>query len=247
MAAKSKTFEEMYSKFNAPIYKKLDCGKFCAPLNKGEPVCCTTHNAVPVVAKEEWALLKSRTDLWHAFKPFDAQTRAIVDELPKSCSAIECKGAAFCERDNRSLACRSFPFYPYFTKDKTLFGISYYWAFEDRCWVLSNLVNVELDFVRELVDAYELLFAEDEDEEQAFIDNSADHRRVFSRWERDIPIIGREGGFFKVEPHSEGRIIKADPKEFMKHEPYNSQKNYIKAIAEEGGNPRNAPALPFLK
>lgn len=246
MAATDKIFAAIYEKFNAPIYKKLDCGKFCAPLNGGEPVCCTTRNAVPVVDKQEWKLLKSRTDLWHGFKPFDAQTRAIVDELPKSCAAIECKGAAFCERENRSLACRAFPFYPYFMKDGTLFGLSYYWAFEDRCWVLSNLAQVELDFVRELVAAYEVLFAKDEDEEQAFMDNSAAQRQVFSRWERDLPILGREGGFFKVEPKTNGRIIKCDPNTFARIEPYDSQKNYLQAVKREGGNVKTAPTLPFL-
>lgn len=247
MVASNKVFAEIYAKFNAPIASKLDCGKFCAPLNKGEPVCCTTNNAVPVISKQEWKLLKSRTNLWHSFKPFDAQTRAIVEELPKSCAAIECKGAAFCERDNRSLACRSFPFYPYFTREGTLFGLSYYWAFEDRCWVISNLAKVEKAFIEELLKAYELLFENDEDEEQAFIDNSADHRRVFSRWERDIPIIGRCGGSFKVEPKSNGRIIKAEFNGFEIPSPYNSQKDYIKAISEEGGNIKTAPQLPLAK
>ncbi len=247
MASTPKTFEKLYAGFNTPIYKKFDCGKFCAPLNKGEPVCCTTGNAVPVVDKAEWRLLKSRSDLWHAFNPFDAQTRTIVADLPKSCMAIECKGAAFCERDNRSLACRAFPFYPYFQKDGTLFGLSTYWAFEDRCWVMSNLALVELDFVRELVQAYEMLFAVDEDEEQAFMDNSVDHRRVFSRWGRDLPVIGREGGFFKIEPHSGGRIMPADAKTFKKHAPYNSQKSYLQAIKNEGGVVKNAPTLPFVK
>ena len=244
MAANSKIFAEIYSKFNAPIYKKFDCGKFCAPLNGGQPVCCTTHNAVPVVAKEEWKLLKSRTDLWHAFTPFDGDTRKIVKELPNSCAAIECKGAQFCERHNRSLACRAFPFYPYFTRDGSLFGISYYWAFEDRCWVIANMTAIDLDFVRELIAAYELLFEHDEDEEQAFIDNSADHRRVFSRWERPIPVIARDGKLFKVEPKSNGRLIKANIKDFqIKDSPFASQKKYVRAIKEENGDYKNAPKL----
>ena len=243
MSARAKDFKHIYDHFTAPIAARLDCGKFCAPLNGGTPVCCTTQHAVPVVAKEEWRLLKSRTDLWHRFKPFDAGTRAIVKDLPRNCAAIECKGASFCERENRSLACRAFPFFPYFTKDKTLFGLSYYWAFEDRCWVISNLARVELAFVRQLIAAYEFLFARDEDEEQAFIDNSADMRRVFSRWERDIPIIGRDGAFYKVAPKSGGRIIKAQARAFKPHPPYHSQKAYERAIKAEGGDPKKAPTL----
>ena len=247
MGASSKDFSKIYQMFSAPIAQKLDCGRYCAPLNGGQPVCCTTHNAVPVADNTEWRLLKQRTDLWHKFKPFDAETRAIVNDLPKSCTAIECKGAAFCERDNRTLACRAFPFYPYFTRERTLFGLAYYWTFEDRCWVISNLGAVEPDFVREHIAAYEYLFAKDEDEEQAYVDNSADMRRVFSRWERDIPLIGREGGFFKVEPKSGGRIIKAQFDEFKPLGPYRSQKAYEKAIKQENGDPQKAPQLPSYK
>ena len=72
-------------------------------------------------------------------------------------------------------------------------------------------------------------------------------RRVFSRWERDIPLIGREGGFFKVEPKSGGRIIKAQFDEFKSLGPYRSQKAYEKAIKQENGDPQKAPQLPSYK
>ena len=48
---------------------RFDCGRKCAPLNNGEPVCCSTQNAVPVVHKVEFELLKRRTDLWSKFNP----------------------------------------------------------------------------------------------------------------------------------------------------------------------------------
>ena len=68
MTATKKDFKTIYDKFSAPIAKKLDCGRICAPLNDGIPVCCSTENAIPIVEDEEWKLLKSRTDLWKPFK-----------------------------------------------------------------------------------------------------------------------------------------------------------------------------------
>ena len=77
MVASKNDFEKIYNMFSANIAKKLDCGKICAPLNNGQPACCTTENAIPIVEKEEWKLLKSRTDLWKRFKPFDKASKKI--------------------------------------------------------------------------------------------------------------------------------------------------------------------------
>src|SRR5262249_15363385 len=98
------------------------------------------------------------------------------------------------ERENRSMACRAFPFYPYITRENEFVGLAYYWDFEDSCWVISNLAVVDADFVREFVRAHEMLFEVDRDEFDTFRQQAADMRRVFSRRNRYIPLIGRDGG-----------------------------------------------------
>ncbi|MGH6961305.1 MAG: hypothetical protein ACREE7_12530, partial [Dongiaceae bacterium] len=209
MAIKPEDFARIYDRFQAAI-SRYDCGRKCAPLNGGEPVCCSTGHAVPLVQKAEWRLLKSRSDLWHKFKPYDSATRKIVDELHHSCTAIECKGVRHCERDNRSLACRAFPFFPYITHEGSFVGLAYYWDFEDRCWVISNMNVVDAEFVGEFVAAHEMLFVADPEEFDTFKQHSASMRRVFSRRGAAIPLIGRDGGYFNVLPKS-GKIVPADP------------------------------------
>jgi hypothetical protein len=230
----------LYDRFQASV-SRYDCGRFCAPLNNGEPVCCTTGHAIPVVDKTEYALLKTRTDLWHKFKPTDATSRKIVAELHASCTAIECKGARSCERDNRTLACRAFPFYPYITKDDRIVGLGTYWIFEDRCWLMSNMQVVERDFIGEFIAAYEFVFARDPEERAVMRNHSATHRRVFSRQNRIIPLIGREGGFLKVMPKT-GEIRPARFEEFSKIGPYRSERAYKAAVKEAGGTlPEQSP------
>ena len=177
MAATPEDYARVYARFTAPV-SRFDCGRKCAPHNDGVPVCCSADHAVPIVDKSEYALLKSRTDLWRDYVPKDAAGRKIVADMHAHCDAVECKGVQFCERDNRSMACRAFPFFPYFTREKTLVGLAYYWDFEDRCWIISNLQVVDRGFVREFVDAYEALFAVDEDERAGMIEHSASMRRV---------------------------------------------------------------------
>jgi len=197
------TYRTIFDFFDAPVMQ-VDCGKKCAPLNGGEPVCCDAHNAIPIVQKAEWKVLRARTKMWRAFKPFDATSQDIVDELSSSCKAVECRGARHCERDNRSLACRTFPFFPYFTKEGEILGLTYYWDFDDRCWVISNLAMVEQPFIDQFLEAYEILFADDPGERDVFVRYSATMRRVFSRKKRDIPVIGRGREYYLVKPKGAG-------------------------------------------
>ena len=214
-------FANLYDGFNASV-SRFDCGRKCAPLNDGEPVCCSTQNAVPVVHKVEWELLKTRTDLWSKFKPYDYSTRMIVEELTSDCMAIHCKGARHCERDNRSLSCRAFPFFPYLTREDAFVGLACFWGFEDRCWVQSNLQIVDRRYVRQFVAAYELLFAFDPEERRANWEESVSARAVFARWNRPMPLIGRDGEFLLVEPRTH-RIRPSHWREYKRHENFAKQ------------------------
>lgn len=212
-----KDYAEIYSKLQAPISKVYDCGKKCAPFNNGMPVCCTTDNAIPIVEHSEYKLLRSRSDMWTPFKPKSAADRAEIADLKGSaCRAVECKGAAFCERDNRSMACRSFPFFPYFNPAKELVGLATYWTFEGQCWVISNLTIVERPFIDEMIESHELLFAKDGDWRDTYIQQSASMRSVYSRKNERFPVVGRDGGYFWVLPKSEGKMVPAKKADLMK-------------------------------
>lgn len=238
-------FAALYQQYNANL-AKVDCGRKCAPLNNGQPVCCSTENAIPVVDKAEFQLLKSRTDLWFRYKPNDAASRRIVDELTTNACAVECKGAAFCERDNRTIACRSFPFFPYLDKTGAFIGLTYYWDFEDRCWIISNMQVVERAFVAEMVAAFERIFKLDPEEYQTMKDHSASMRRVFSRKKKIIPVIHRDGGYFKIRPGSGGKLVSCTPDDFLKFGPYKSEAAYIRAVKAAGGQLDPAPKGGYL-
>ncbi len=222
-------FKQIYDIFSAPV-SRFDCGQYCAPLNGGEPVCCSTDNAVPIVDRAEFALLQSRSDLWRPHRPTDAGGKEVVRDLHSSCLAVECKGARHCERDNRSLACRAFPFFPYLDRNGDFIGLSIHWTFADRCWVMSNLSVVDAEYRRQFVAAHELLFAKDPSEYELHREYSASLRRVFSRKRLAIPMIGRDGGLFKILPHG-GKMVPSGAKEMPKFGPYRSERDYRAAIA----------------
>lgn len=229
-AATPDTFRKIFKFFNANVMH-ADCGEQCAPLNGGVPVCCDTENAIPVMQKAEWKHLRTRSKMWRKYKPDNAHAQKVVDELADSCKAAECRGAHRCERDNRSLACRTFPFFPYFTKDGKILGLAHYWSFEDRCWVISNMGGVTQDFVDEFIKAYKILFKADAEERQVFVDYSANMRRVFSRKKRPIYVIGRNLECYRIAPKGGGmEVLGADA--FPSFEPFDSEASYKQAVKD---------------
>jgi hypothetical protein len=217
---KSSDFRGLYARFQAPI-TKLDCGKRCAPYNEsGQPFCCDTRHAVPTAYQAEWEYLKAHTDMWRRFDSGNPSENAELEsEVPPGQVLIACQGADLCQRSFRSLVCRSFPFFPYFNEDLEFIGLSYYWEYEDRCWVISNLNAVTPEYLREFVDAYDALFERYPDEEETFCAHSYQMRLVFASRKRTIPLLHRDGGCCKISPKT-GKLKRVSADELPKFGPY---------------------------
>lgn len=216
MTASARDYAAVYSGFTAPISKIYNCGSKCAPFNGGVPVCCDTGHAIPMVEKSEYALLKRRTKMW---KPFVARTpdqKAEIADLKGSDScAVECRGAEFCERDNRSLACRSFPFFPYFDAEKNFVGLAHYWNFEGLCWIIHNLTIVEKPFIDQFIRMHEFIFEKDDGWRETYLGHSSAMRGVYSRRGEKFAVILRDGSYRWVLPKSGGRMIPATKKDLL--------------------------------
>jgi hypothetical protein len=213
-------YAALYAAFDAPI-AAFDCGARCAAHNKsGAPFCCDTRHAVPTVYEDEWAYLQAQTDLWHLWQGRSlAETRRVQEETPPGMLLLECKGHRLCQRDFRSLACRAFPFFPYITVDDRFLGLTVYWQFRSQCWVISNLAVASERFRQECIAAFETLFDHLPAEHDGYRALSISMRRVYSRWKRPIPLLHRNGGFYKIAPHS-ARLRRVDPASFEKFAPY---------------------------
>ena len=196
----------LYAGFNAPI-AALDCGKRCSPYNeRGVPFCCDTHHAVPAASQSEWQYLQANTDLWKLWQPLDPVAgESLRAQLPQGGVLIACLGHHFCQRNFRSLTCRAFPFFPYFDRQGEFIGLSYYWEYEHRCWVISNLSIVSKEYLGEFIRAFEAVFERLPEEKASFAHFSVVMRRVFGRAKRAIPLLHRNGKLFKITPRN-GRM-----------------------------------------
>ncbi len=196
----------LYSEFHQPI-AFINCGDQCAPYNqKRVPFCCDTRHAIPTAYLAEWEYLQENTDLWHRWQSDRSSSKKkLVQQTPPGHVLIECKGHTFCQRAYRSLTCRAFPFFPYIDQDGDFIGMSYYWEYEDRCWIISNLSVVSLTYLNEFIATYEKLFSKLTDELEIFKYQTALMRRTFKLHKRAIPLLHRNGFVYKISPHN-GRM-----------------------------------------
>lgn len=213
-------FADLYAGFQAPI-SALDCGDRCAPYNeRAVPFCCDTRHAVPSAYQNEWAYLRSSTTLWHLWDGGDtAETAILREQTPSGQVLIACLGHERCQREFRSLTCRAFPFFPYVTKERRFIGLSYYWEYEDRCWVISHLHQVSQVYICQFVTTYEALFDQIPEELENFRYHSGVMRRVFGRRRRAIPLLHRNGNAYKVTPRN-GRLRRVKVHSLPKFGPY---------------------------
>ena len=209
-------FESLYRVFDAPI-NDLDCGKKCAPYNTlGVPFCCDIQQIIPTAYLAEWSYLKDNTNLWDLWSDEDAQkTEKIAEEIPSGQVPIVCLGADQCQRNYRALTCRAFPFFPYLTSHGEFIGLSYYWEYEDRCWVISNLQVVDTRYILQFTTAFEALLIYFPEEILNFQSHSDRMRRTFEKENRSIPLLHQDGQSYIINPNSERMQqinIKVSPK-----------------------------------
>ncbi len=225
---KPEKYRRIYQQFNSPI-TSLDCGKRCAPHNVGGiPFCCDIQHAVPTAYENEWKYLQKNTKLWHPWKadslgesPKEAKEEfeSLRLETPNNMILIECLGPEACERDYRSITCRQFPFFPYIDSEGEFLGLSYYWEYEESCWVISNLERVTEVYHQEFIDTFNNLFSELPEERIAYQIHSGIMRDEFEKMNRKISLLHLDGNLYQINPRNEKlKTIKSN--ELEKFGPY---------------------------
>ncbi|MEJ2262374.1 MAG: hypothetical protein P8X95_02950 [Anaerolineales bacterium] len=197
-------FVAIYARFKSPI-AALNCGHKCAPYNeRGVPFCCDTLHAVPAAYEAEWVYLKANSDLWRPWVGKNsAETEDLRAQTPSGQVLIACLGYSQCQRGYRSITCRSFPFFPYINSKGDFLGLSYYWEYEDRCWVISNLDTVTAEYRDEFIDAYETIFEHMPDEHEVYAKHSKLMRNAFQKGRRAVPLLHSNGFAYKISPTNE--------------------------------------------
>ena len=129
--------------------------------------------------------------------------------------SLACLGADKCQRPNRILSCRAFPFFPYITSDHRFLGLACEWEFESVCWVISNLDQVTDKYRAEFIRTFDYLLATFDEVFENYEVHSQRLRAHYGSRKKRIPVLHRNGGDYLVSPVSE-RMQKVESGKFPK-------------------------------
>lgn len=203
---KPENFEELYRDFqSAPAV--FDCGKKCAPFNEGVPFCCDTGWVVPIAYAPEWKFLEKRSRLWHEFRPRNPDEFTLYDEIDHRENVfIECRGVKHCERHNRSVSCRTFPYEPYFDNGGNLLGLVFNRTLEGKCYMVDRHRVVTKAFIRSFLRFFERMFQLLPSEKELYMEESRVYRQKMSRRKKPVVVLTPDGPFQAA--YRGGKLIK---------------------------------------
>lgn len=114
---------ESYYRILDEEISEIDCGTLCATMNHGVPLCCSTKFAIPLLYKSELEFLNGKSDLWSPWTPVSPREKKLALSADAQEIYCQCRGVEHCIRDERSLACRTFPLEPYLEDNGSLSGL----------------------------------------------------------------------------------------------------------------------------
>jgi len=196
-------FLTIYTRFQSPVTTQ-NCSEHCAPYNElGIPFCCDSRHTISTAYLAEWDYLRTNSDLWRQWEGRNQEdTMYLRSQTPDGHVLIACLGYKLCNRQFRSFVCRAFPFFPYVTIRGQFIGLTYYWEYEDRCWVINNLQLISSKFVAEFIAAFDEIFKYIPQEKENYRYHSSRMRRSFSIRHRAIPLLHRDGHVYEVTPRN---------------------------------------------
>lgn len=169
---------------------EFNCGSLCAPENDGEPFCCKVENAVPFLYKQEFSFLKKRSDLWSVWEPETKhEIKLKKDTETEDTIFCKCKGVSYCERENRSISCRTFPLEPYIDKRDVFVGLVFMQEFSHGCPLTSRAKDIRQEFVDSHFIFWEKLMLRKSDEFETYKKSSKKYRAKREKSGKSFPIL----------------------------------------------------------
>jgi hypothetical protein len=178
-----------YSLLNEEL-TDYDCGHLCKDDNGGYPFCCLVENAVPILYKQEFELLRSRTNLWSVWKPQTEEDKQTKKDYEGGDTIFcKCKGVEFCERENRSISCRTFPLEPYIDKRKVMVGLVFMKEFMHGCPLTKKPKDIRQEFIDSHFIFWEKLLLRNHEEFEMYWKSSKGYRISRSKTKKKFQVF----------------------------------------------------------
>jgi len=168
----------------------FDCGKLCAPGNKGVPICCDCERVVPVLFRAEWKWLRKQGKLWKRMPVKTKVDRKMVKKVVDYSLYCVCKGPAACRRGQRAIVCRTFPFEPFVDGNGSVRGLVFQSQKRKKCPLVTYPRSAFNDrYVRNAVRFWQELIDAIPEERELYMRESRKHKRRAARKGRPLRML----------------------------------------------------------
>lgn len=145
--------------------------------------------------REEFKYLAKRTELWRRWRPqTDVDKKMKKDDETKHLVFCECKGIAHCERENRSICCRTFPLEPYIDSDGVFIALIFMKEFRGKCPLLTRLKDIKQDVVDKHFEFWNFMLSKKQDEYDLYKDTSKGWRISATKTGKPLPLLFPRSG-----------------------------------------------------
>ncbi|MBE7438436.1 MAG: hypothetical protein HS115_08295 [Spirochaetales bacterium] len=157
----------------------FDCAQLCRGAD-GMAYCCKTQNFVPVLYREEQTYWNERGAHWQEYPV------TVKEEAALSVGQVFCSCAlSTCQRDLRSLSCRTYPLEPYFGYSGEFLGLTFLATASEvdretgrlRCPLSRQYRSIRQQFINKTTLFFDQLLALRPEEKEAYLQSSRRHRK----------------------------------------------------------------------
>ncbi|UCF87104.1 MAG: hypothetical protein JSV71_06405 [Nitrospiraceae bacterium] len=168
----------------------FDCGRLCAPENKGIPYCCDSELVAPILYREELAWHRKNGKYWGKMPVKNSTDRKMVKELCSYNVYAECPGPQGCVRSKRSLVCMAFPFEPHLDRDGKVLGLVFIEDGSDDCPLVRKPLRIYNPlYITNAIQFWQELIELVHDEKELYASESRKRERRAKRRGEGVRII----------------------------------------------------------
>ncbi len=173
-----KELEWLYSLLDVPM-TEFDCGQLCAPERDDVPPCCDSLKTVPVLYKDEFVWHRKHGTFWRQLNEDDSvynEFCSLIDADDYEQFAV-CPGVNKCERDKRSLVCRTYPFEPFISEEGALIGLTFNMEEIEVCPLISSKeFSLNPAYISNSLIYWDFIFQRFPDQFELYMESSDDLR-----------------------------------------------------------------------
>ena len=161
-------YAKVYELLDSVTPMRMDCGQFC------NAACCQIDQyseTVGIYLMNGEETMHDQSDEWLSWQKQDRDESGYPESWPQDIWFVRCHGPGKCKRNLRPVQCRTFPCWPYLSKDGKLSIAMLDVELPYVCPLIENSDSINPAFFHALYDGWKLLIEDQANYDMVYQDS----------------------------------------------------------------------------